>query len=164
MKNSISLIGMAGAGKSSAGKELAAALNLDLIDTDDLIENQHKQTLQNILDQQGHIKLRAIEESVLTSINFNQTILSTGGSAVYSSRAMKHLQEHSLVIYLEVPFAQILERVPSFLNRGFAKEPKQTVEEAFLERQDLYAKYAHHTIQNTQDLQSCVSKIITLFC
>ena len=37
-------------------------------------------------------------------------------------------------------------------------------EEAFLERQDLYAKYAHHTIQNTQDLQSCVSKIITLFC
>ena len=64
MKNSISLIGMAGAGKSSVGKELAAALDLSLIDSDDLIENQYDQTLQSILDQQGHIKLRAIEESV----------------------------------------------------------------------------------------------------
>ena len=50
MKNSISLIGMAGAGKSSAGKELAAALNLDLIDTDDLIENQHWDELTKRLD------------------------------------------------------------------------------------------------------------------
>ena len=135
MKNSISLIGMAGAGKSSVGKELAAALDLSLIDSDDLIENQYDQTLQSILDQQGHIKLRAIEESVLTSINFDQTILSTGGSAVYSPKAMRYLQQHSMVIYLEVPFAQILERVSSFLNRGFAKEPEQTIEEAFLERQ-----------------------------
>ena len=163
MKNSISLIGMAGAGKSSVGKELAAALDLSLIDSDDLIENQYDQTLQSILDQQGHIKLRAIEESVLTSINFDQTILSTGGSAVYSPKAMRHLQEHSMVIYLEVPFIQILERVPSFLNRGFAKNPEQTVEEAFLERQDLYEEYAHHTIKNTKDLHSCVSKIINLF-
>jgi shikimate kinase len=162
MKNSISLIGMAGAGKSSVGKELATALNLDLIDTDDLIENQYKQTLQNILDQQGHIKLRAIEESVLTSINFDQIILSTGGSAVYSSKAMRHLQEHSIVIYLKVPFAQILERVPSFLNRGFAKDPDQTIEEAFLERQVLYKEFAHHTIENTQDLESCILKIISL--
>ena len=163
MKNSISLIGMAGAGKSSVGKELAAALDLSLIDSDDLIENQYDQTLQSILDQQGHIKLRAIEESVLTSINFDQTILSTGGSAVYSPKAMRYLQQHSMVIYLEVPFAQILERVSSFLNRGFAREPEQTIEEAFLERQGLYAEYAHHKVKNAQDLQSCVSKIITLF-
>ena len=163
MKNSISLIGMAGAGKSSVGKELAVALNFSLIDSDHLIENQYEQTLQNILDHQGHLKLRAIEESVLTSIKFDQTILSTGGSAIYSPKAMRYLQEHSMVIYLEVPLAQILERVPSFLNRGFAKEPKQTIEEAFLERQDLYKKYSHHAIKNTNDLQSCVSEIITLF-
>jgi shikimate kinase len=39
MKSSISLIGMAGAGKSSVGKELANALNFRLIDSDTLIES-----------------------------------------------------------------------------------------------------------------------------
>jgi len=38
MKNSISLIGMAGAGKSTVGRELANILNFRLIDSDVLIE------------------------------------------------------------------------------------------------------------------------------
>ena len=41
MKNSISLIGMAGAGKSSVGKELARTLGFSFIDSDALIEKQH---------------------------------------------------------------------------------------------------------------------------
>ncbi|MBL6822952.1 MAG: (d)CMP kinase, partial [SAR86 cluster bacterium] len=38
MKNSISLIGMAGAGKTSVGKELARTLGFSFIDSDALIE------------------------------------------------------------------------------------------------------------------------------
>ena len=40
-------------------------------------------------------------------------------------------------------FNQILERVPSFLERGFAKAPNQSIEDAFVERQELYQKYSH---------------------
>lgn len=162
MKNSISLIGMAGAGKSSIGSELANTLNFTLIDSDELIEFQCRQSLQNILDKEGYIKLREIENLVLKNINFNNTILSTGGSAVYSDEAMQHIQQNSKVIFLQVPFSQIQERVPSFLDRGFAKSPGQSVEDAFLERQSLYKKYSHHTVSNTKDLQSCVSEILKL--
>ena len=131
MKNSISLIGMAGAGKSSVGRELAKRLGFRLIDSDALIEGQYGKRLQNILEDEGYIRLREIENIVLKDIQFNETILSTGGSAVYSNEAMVHLQQNSKVIFLEVPFNQILERVPSFLDRGFAKAPTQSIADAF---------------------------------
>ncbi|KRP11905.1 MAG: hypothetical protein ABS21_02290 [SAR86 cluster bacterium BACL1 MAG-121105-bin34] len=162
MKNSISLIGMAGAGKSSIGIKLAQQLNLKFVDSDLLIEERFAQTLQEILDDAGYLKLRAIEEEAILSIDLADTVLSTGGSAVYSDKSMQYLQQNSLVIYLEVPFDQILERVPSFLDRGFAKEPSQSIEDAFYEREELYQNSAHHIISNTTDLNSCVSKIIAL--
>ncbi|MDC0029995.1 shikimate kinase [Pseudomonadota bacterium] len=162
MKKSISLIGMAGAGKSSVGKELAKKLNFRLIDSDVLIEEQYGKSLQKILDDEGYIALREIENLVLKNLHLNNTILSTGGSAVYSDEAMNHIQQNSKVIFLDVPFNQILERVPSFLDRGFAKAPSQSIEDAFEERQELYKKCAHHIVSNTRDLHSCVSKIVEL--
>ena len=79
---------------------------------------------------------------------------------IYSSKAMEYLRANSCIIFLDVPLELILKRVPSFLDRGFAKEPSQSIEDAFAERQDLYKKYSHHTIQNTHDIKSCVTKII----
>ena len=163
MKSSISLIGMAGAGKSSVGIKVAEALNLNFVDSDLLIEKKFNQSLQSILDDLGYLKLRSIEEETLLSIDLQNTVLSTGGSSVYSARGMQYLKEHSVVVYLEVPFDQILKRVPSFLDRGFAKDPSHSIEEAFSERQVLYKDSAHHTIVNTDDLRTCVSKIIELF-
>ena len=118
--------------------------------------------MQKILDDEGYIKLREIENSVIKNLHFKETILSTGGSAVYSDEAMKHIEQNSKVIFLDVPFSEILKRVPSFLDRGFAKSPSQSVEDAFKERQKLYKKYSHHIVRNTEDLHSCVSKIIEL--
>ena len=140
MNNSISLIGMAGAGKSSVGLELSKQLNLQFIDSDLLIEAKFNQTLQNILDDSGYLKLRDIEEETILSIELSNSVLATGGSAVYSASAMQYLKQNSLVIYLEVPFNEILQRVPSFLDRGFAKEPNQSIENAFQERQELYKR------------------------
>ena len=162
MKNSISLIGMAGAGKSTVGRELANILNFRLIDSDLLIEEQQGKSLQKILDEEGYIRLREIENSVLKNLQFKEIILSTGGSAVYSDEAMKHIQQNSKVIFLDVSFREILERVPSFHDRGFAKAPNQSIEDAFEERQELYNKYSHHIVSNTEDLHSCVSKIVEL--
>ena len=46
MKTSISLIGMAGAGKSSIGEELAKSLNLKFVDSDLVIEQKYGKSLQ----------------------------------------------------------------------------------------------------------------------
>ena len=162
MKNSISLIGMAGSGKTTIGMKLSEILNLSFSDSDNVIETKYGETLQSILDSEGYMSLRAIEENVILSIKIDHVVLATGGSAVYSTKAMEYLKINSLIIFLEVPFDQILERVPSFLDRGFAKEPNQSIEDAFLERQSLYSDYADHIIVNTKSIDSCVSRILNL--
>ena len=66
---SIVLIGMPGAGKSTIGKLLSDKLNLAFVDTDRLIEHEIKQSIKNYLDVNGYLKLRSIEEKVLSLIH-----------------------------------------------------------------------------------------------
>ena len=160
MNNSISLIGMAGAGKSSIGKLLASSLDFNFIDSDLLIEYYQKQSLQDLLDKRGHENFKKIEEEVILSVEFNQTVLATGGSAIFSKKAMNHIKSNSSVIYLEVSFEDIMSRIPDFSNRGFIKEAEQTMKQAFNERESIYRELADHIVTNNKDLESCFNKIL----
>ena len=162
MNNSISLIGMAGAGKSSIGKKLAEHLNLDFIDSDLLIEKRYGQSLQNILNQNGNEKFKEIEEGALLSVEFNQIVLATGGSAVFCDTAMEYIKENSKVIYLEVTYEDISARISNFSERGLIKRPDQTIQEAYKEREGLYQNFADHIVQNNGKIESCSNKILGL--
>src|SRR5690554_6791634 len=59
---SVILVGMPGAGKSTLGVMLAKALAKDFVDTDLLIQLRAQRTLQQILDEQGYLALRQLEE------------------------------------------------------------------------------------------------------
>ena len=162
MDSSISLIGMAGAGKSSIANELARKIDFKIIDSDIKIEQTEGLPLQRILDVEGYERFKEIEEEILLSIDFNKIILSTGGSAVYSKKAMEYLMQNSKVFFLDVPFHIIQERVKNFSERGFIKLPNQTISDAFKEREFLYKKYCHHVIDNSSDVLSGVSQILEL--
>ena len=151
---------MAGAGKSTIGSILASQLDKTFIDSDKLIEEKLQQPLQQILEENGYLKLRQIEAEVIQSINMENVVLATGGSAVYSPEAMEHLAQQSSIIYLQVPFSIICERVDDFSSRGFAKHPDQSIEEVFNERAPLYKKYADIVIENTLTIEDCIKEII----
>ena len=51
--NNIVLIGMPGSGKSTIGIILAKRLGYDFVDTDNLISDREKTTLQDIIDKKG---------------------------------------------------------------------------------------------------------------
>tara|TARA_B000000477_G_scaffold103620_1_gene93225 strand:- start:616 stop:1110 length:495 start_codon:yes stop_codon:yes gene_type:complete len=161
MKDSISLIGMAGAGKTTIGKLLSSKLSFQFIDSDKIIENLYGNT-QQIINLQGNERFKAIEEEVLLSIEFDNTILSTGGSAIFSLPAMEYLKESSEIIYLDVPLEIISNRIGNFCGRGFIKNSKQSFRDAYDERESLYRKYANHIVENTDEVDECVEKIILL--
>jgi shikimate kinase len=146
MPSNLTLIGMPGAGKSTVGILLAKSLSLNFIDTDILIQINQGKTLQQILDESGHLHLRAIEEQEILTLNLSRHIIATGGSAVYSAKAMTHLQEISTVIFLQVSHFEIERRIHNFDSRGIAKAVHQTFQELYDERQVLYARYAELTI------------------
>ena len=162
MKKSISLIGMAGAGKSSIGKKLSKYLELNFIDSDQLIEANLNKSLQEVLVENGIQKFKKIEEAAILSVEFNQTVLATGGSAIFSKKAMNHIKSNSSVIYLEVSFKDLMDRIPDFSNRGFIKEADQTMEYAFNERESIYRDFADHIVTNNEGLESCFNKILRI--
>ena len=92
MDKSITLIGMAGAGKSTIGRELTKLLEFNFLDGDTMIEEKINQSIQSFLDQHGRKEFTKIEEEVLLSINLNKTVLATGGSAILSL-SLIHISE-----------------------------------------------------------------------
>ena len=152
---------MAGAGKTSVGKALSLELGYEFLDTDKIIEISYGKS-KDIIDSEGKDRFRAIEEEVLLSTKFKNTLLATGGSAVFSPLAMEHIRDNSDVIYLEVSFENILERVFDFKERGFIKESHQSIQEAYMERLVLYEKYSDYSVTNNGSVEACVQKIICL--
>ena len=153
---------MAGAGKSSLGKKLAKHFDFNFIDSDKLIETIANKSLQEILDESGIEEFKKIEEAALLSVKFNQIILATGGSAIFSKDAMSYIKNNSSVIYIEVSFEEILDRISNFSDRGFLKKSNQTIQEAFIERESLYKHYADYVVVNNTSLEKCLSEILYL--
>ena len=136
------LIGMPGSGKSTVGVLLAKRLGLGFIDTDLLIQENAGRTLQEIVDQDGYKALRRIEEQVLLKLNVQHKVISTGGSAVYSARAMEHLKANGTVVFLDIPLDLVMERIGDHSMRGISRRPDQSLEALFEERFALYFRYA----------------------
>ncbi|WP_461535526.1 shikimate kinase [Spongorhabdus nitratireducens] len=146
MKSNITLIGMPGAGKSTIGIILAKNMARGFLDTDILIQINQQHSLQEILDSQGYLALRDIEEKEILKVNMHHHIIATGGSAVYSDAAMTHLAQDSVIVFLDVDFEQIRQRIHNFDTRGIARAEHQTLDDLFEERGRLYRKYADITI------------------
>lgn len=144
--SSIVLIGMPGAGKSTVGVLLAKLTCRSFVDTDVLIQSQEERPLQEIVDKDGHLALRAIEEQVIVGHGCMGCVIATGGSAVYSPAAMAHLKRHGTVVFLDVDLATLEERVRDLDTRGLAKRPDQSFRDLYDERRPLYRKYADITI------------------
>lgn len=162
--NNVILIGMPGSGKSTVGVQLAKRLNLNFIDTDLLIQRSQEKTLQAILDEQGYEALRRIESEELMKLQLNSDLVATGGSAVYSEKAMEHLGQQGTIVYLQVSLPEILSRINDEASRGIARPASQSMEEVYAERTPLYEKFAclKFVNESTADIEALAKQIENL--
>ena len=158
----ISLIGMAGCGKSTLGKALSKELNVDFLDTDNLIEEKHQLTLEQIKTKYGYQFLRSEEEKVIMNITSTIKIISTGGSAVYSDKSMLHLSKFSKIIYLDTPFDIIKNRIENGEDRGLAVVPGTSIEDAYRERVVLYEKWGELKLDGSLSIDELVSHTLSI--
>lgn len=146
--NNIVLIGMPGAGKSTLGIVLAKIMNKDFVDADLVIQNQTDKTLQKIIDALGPEGFIEVENQILSDIKAENSIISTGGSAVYSEDAMAHLGEIGTIVYLKISYEQLVERLADLQERGVVLKGGigMSLRELYDERKPLYEKYADITV------------------
>lgn len=153
---------MAGVGKSFTSRALADKLSYKYISADDLITKEAGKmgADKNLLSDTAFI---GMEESVIVSLqDKTNTIIDTGGSVIYSPKAMEVLDRISFIVYLSDSLKNIKRR---FDNRG---EPHlvgmaagMTFEKLLAQREKLYEKYAHIKIDASEHKKGLVSKILS---
>ncbi len=159
----IILIGMPGCGKSTVGVLLAKALGYDFTDCDLLIQKKCGMKLQDIINTRGISAFLAEEEAVLAALETDNCVIATGGSAVYSDIAMKHLKRNALTLYISLPLAEIERRLTNIRTRGVAMSAGTTIADLYAERCPLYEKYADITLSaNTQSIEETVAHAAAL--
>jgi shikimate kinase len=141
-RNSVILVGMPGAGKSTVGVLLAKTLGLGFVDTDLEIQRRANATLQEIVDAEGYLSLRAREESVLLDADLDNRVVATGGSVVYSGPGMARLRAAGPVVYLDAGIDTLAARIAANPLRGIASDPGDSFEAIFAERTPLYRDVA----------------------
>ncbi|MBP3963810.1 shikimate kinase [Paenibacillus lignilyticus] len=159
----IVLVGMSGAGKSSLGVLLAKALGMNFADTDIIIQQHKGRLLQEIIDQDGIDKFMQVEEVTVSELQLKNCIISTGGSVIYSEKAMTALKQHGQVIYLHVSYEEIEKRLTNETTRGIVIKKGYSLKDVYDERVPLYIKYSDKTIDcSNKDIEQCVGEIIAL--
>jgi len=157
----IVLIGMSGAGKSTLGVLLAKALGMNYVDTDIVIQQHEGRLLQDIIDNEGIERFMEVEEKIVSEMQLENCVISTGGSVIYSAQAMKVLKQGGQIIYLHVPYEEIKRRLVNITTRGIVIMKGNSLKDVYEERVPLYLQYSDITLDCTnKDIEQCVSEIV----
>lgn len=141
-RNNVVLIGMPGCGKSTVGVVLAKNMGFQFMDSDICIQEQENSLLHEIIAREGMDGFLAIENRVNASLDVENHVIATGGSAIYGTEAMEHLSEIGIIVYLKLPYEEIKERLGDLIERGVTFREGQTLLDLYEERIPLYEKYA----------------------
>ena len=141
MKSGVVLIGMPGVGKSTVGVLLAKRLGLDFLDSDVFIQTREGRQLWEIIRDESHAGFCRIEERHLLSLSPFGCVIATGGSVVYSDRAMQHLRSGGRIVHLDLDPDRLQHRLDNMDARGVVRAPGQTVADLYWERNPLYCRY-----------------------
>ncbi|MCR5523286.1 MAG: shikimate kinase [Clostridia bacterium] len=159
MKN-IVLIGMPGCGKSTCGVLVAKALCKSFVDTDLLIQSHEDMGLQEIIETKGNGYFSETEERILTELSNKNSVIATGGSAVYYENAMRSLKSGGIVIYLKISYANMADRIKNIKTRGILLRDGEDLRQMYSARVRLYEKYADVIIDcDGNDVEDTVEKI-----
>ena len=154
MFRNICLIGLPHSGKTIIGKKLYKHLHKGFVDTDDIIRSKYKTDLYTIISKYGRSKFLEIEQDVITSLKFDNMVISTGGSVIYEPESMKHLKEDldSEIYHLFLSKKEFLSRTRDLTRRGVIIKSGQSKLDLYNERIPLYDKYSDKTISACRDI------------
>jgi shikimate kinase len=147
--NSIFLIGPMGAGKSTIGRLLAKAMNVEFLDSDKEIERRTGVTIPMIFEYEGEAGFRRRETEALDELTQTEGIvLATGGGSILLPENQRYLMHRGFVVYLHCPVDKQLERTHKDTNRPLlqTENPRQKLAELFEIREPIYRRISDFVV------------------
>lgn len=160
----LTLIGMPGSGKSAVGRIVASRLGWDFLETDKCIEERQGLPLQELIDRVGDQSFRQLEEqTILTLTIAEHTVISTGGSVIYSDIAMRHLSSISTIVFLDATLEAIRAHINLEAPRGIIGMTEGGLEELYQQRLSYYRRYAELTVSfDLETPEEAANKVLSV--
>jgi len=147
--DNVFLVGPMGSGKSAVGRQLAARLGLEFLDSDAEIEARTGVDIPYVFEKEGEAGFRVRERDVLDALTALSCVLvATGGGAVLDADNRARLRSRGCVVYLRTSVNQQLARTRRSGHRPLLRnpDPQGTLERLMQVRAPLYEETADLTV------------------
>lgn len=139
----IVLIGLMGVGKSTIGRRLAVAMNLNFVDADDEIEKSAGRSVSDIFDDFGEQAFREGEKKViLRLLDGSPLVLATGGGAFLNPEIRAAISAKGISVWLRSSLEELVRRTSRKNTRPLLDngDPAAILAELIKQRHPIYAK------------------------
>ncbi|MCT1411100.1 shikimate kinase [Corynebacterium sanguinis] len=145
------LVGPPGAGKSTIGRRLASALNLPLVDSDELIEQGEGKACGEVYLEHGEKNFRELEAGYVATALATGGVVSLGGGAVLNDATRTLLQAHT-VVWIDVSAEEGIRRTANETTRPVlnAADPAQHYRDLLASREHLYREVSSHRVRTDE--------------
>jgi shikimate kinase len=165
-KPNVFLVGPMGAGKTTVGKLLSDALDLEFVDVDREVELRAGADIPWIFDVEGEEGFRIRESRALEEIVLkNGQLIATGGGIVLSS-SNREILKQGFCIYLKAELPQIVARIGKDKKRPLLQTgaPREVLKNILETRDPLYREVATCIVQtDARPMRQVVREIVRLF-
>ena len=156
------LVGLMGAGKSSIGRRLAAALAMPFYDADEEVERAARRTIPEIFAEMGEQAFRDGERRVIARLlDGPPHIMATGGGAFMNAETRALIADKATSIWLKADVEVLARRVGRKNDRPLlrGKDPREVLAKLAEQRYPVYA-LADITIDSVEGPHSATVKAI----
>lgn len=116
------LVGMMGAGKTTVGQEIARKLSYGFVDTDAVIAQVTKKSINQLFAEVGEAEFRQIESKILAEVcAYTNLAIATGGGIVTQQKNWGYLR-HGLIVWLDVPIEVLADRLANDNTRPLLQD------------------------------------------
>lgn len=155
MNQKIVLCGMMGCGKSTLGKKLASKADALFIDTDELIEENARMSINDIFETKGEAGFRQMEHETLAELlvkyrNTDQKIVYSLGGGMCNSQNMDLIKQLGYVCYIKCDVDTLCKRLKDDTSRPLLKDTdlRQKIDSLLNVRSSLYMEACDEVINN----------------
>ncbi len=157
MSKALILIGMAGSGKTTVGREAARLLGRPFVDLDEVVERRFGPISK--LFEQGEAYFRQCEtEAVAEVCSIAGAVIATGGGVVTQPKNMELLRQAGVILFLDRPIHQIVADI-DLSTRPLYVCGVEALNRTYQTRLPLYRQYADHIISNSGGVEEACNQI-----
>jgi shikimate kinase len=163
-KDTIVMVGLMGAGKTSIGRRLAARVGLPFVDADEEIEAAAGSSIEDIFERLGEASFRDGERRVIARLlDGPPIVLATGGGAFMDPQTRERIAAKAISVWLRADLDTLVRRTSRRNDRPLLKDgdPREILARLMDRRYPIYQQAdivvdsvdapADETVQNVLD-------------